>query len=66
MPFELFKEEYRMYRREKGFDRVRFTIDHYRTSFSDHNLRVRKTEEYYPPDSGQLVKAQFVLGIDRR
>lgn len=61
MPLDDFKQAYTDYRKENGFDKVKWTREHYDAVFQDIGVAIKKdTKEY----NGSKRTGNFVVGLD--
>lgn len=61
MPLDNFKQAYTDYRKENGFDKVKWTREHYDAVFQDMGLYVKKDKRDY---DGTTRTGNFIFGVD--
>lgn len=58
-----FKELYLEYRKSSGYNRVKFTSEHYETVFQEKGIAVQKQQREHPPNSGNFKNELYMLGV---
>ena len=65
IPEKIFKQAFNEHCRENNLGKEQWSFDFYSTTFSGHNIIIKKnTKRKYPPKTGDYISGTYFMGVD--